>query len=70
MGSTVVNFLVLITLVPSVVYCGLAFLIRSYVHDVDEADQSDASQRITLVSVSMSFLKYEDFTKMGSSTNM
>ena len=55
MGSTVVNFLVLITLVPSLVYSGLAFLIRPYpyVHNVEEFGQSDASQRFALVSVSI-----------------
>ena len=55
MGSTVVNFLVLITLVPSLVYTGLAFLIRPYpyVRNVEEFGQSDASQRFALVSVSI-----------------
>ncbi|MCO5602082.1 hypothetical protein L7F22_056209 [Adiantum nelumboides] len=49
--SKVVNFLSLITIVPSVVYCGLAFLIRPYPCKEEETDQSDVNQRFRLVSI-------------------
>lgn len=49
--SKVVNFLFLITIVPSLVYCGLAFLIRPYPCNEEETDQSDVNQRFKLVSI-------------------
>ncbi|KAI5068184.1 hypothetical protein GOP47_0016529, partial [Adiantum capillus-veneris] len=49
--SKVVNFLSLITVVPSVAYCGLAFLIRPYSCSEEETDQSDVNQRFRLVSI-------------------
>ncbi|MCO5575557.1 hypothetical protein L7F22_029359 [Adiantum nelumboides] len=49
--SKVVNFLSLITIVPSVVYCGFAFLIRPYPCKEEETDQSDVNQRFRLVSI-------------------
>lgn len=49
--AKVVNFLSLITVVPSVVYFGLAFLIRPYSCNEEETDQSDINQRFKLVSI-------------------
>eukprot|EP00250_Pteridium_aquilinum_P018412 c24078_g1_i1 orf=312-2150(+) len=49
--SKIVNFLSLITVVPSIVYCGLAFLIRPYSCNEEDTDLSDTSQRFKLVSI-------------------
>ncbi|KAH7438935.1 hypothetical protein KP509_04G037700 [Ceratopteris richardii] len=48
--SKVPNFLFLITVVPSIVYVVLAFLIRPYPCN-EETDQNDADQRFKLVSI-------------------
>lgn len=49
--SKIVNFISLITVVPSIVYCGFAFLIRPYTCNEEETEQSDISQRFKLVSI-------------------
>lgn len=51
METKVVNFLFLITFVPTIVYCGLAFLIKPYTSHEEHMDESDTMQRFKMVSI-------------------